>query len=86
MPRLLCDQLHVNLSVASEAYKKARVVDDALLTAVETPVALPTSGDAPTSVRIPKSGLIASHRKSENKLGVGSKGVWGPFLTTLRKG
>jgi hypothetical protein len=43
--RLLCDQLHVNLSAASADYKKAKVLDDALLLAVETPPALPTNGD-----------------------------------------
>jgi len=57
--RLLSDQLHVNLSVASEPYKKARVVDEALLVAVETPVALPTTGDVLIQWMPPDPPLLA---------------------------
>jgi len=43
--RLLCDQLHVNLSVASADYKKAKIIDDSLLQAIEMPSSSPSTGD-----------------------------------------
>jgi hypothetical protein len=44
--RIICDQLHVALTHASEQhYKKDKVLNDALLQAIEAPVPAPTSGD-----------------------------------------
>lgn len=44
--RLLCDQLHVTLAQASEAYSKGRILDEALLQALESPPEeTPVSGD-----------------------------------------
>lgn len=44
--RILCDQLHVALTNASEQhYKKDKVISDALLQAIEAPTPAPTTGD-----------------------------------------
>jgi hypothetical protein len=44
--RIICDQLHVALTHASEQhYKKDKVLNDALLQTIEAPVPAPTTGD-----------------------------------------
>jgi len=44
--RFLCDQLHVSLANASEAYAKARMMDAALLDAIQSPPAdVPSAGE-----------------------------------------
>lgn len=43
--RLLCDQLHMAFSQASEAYKSKKILSDDLLKAVDTPAATPHTGD-----------------------------------------
>jgi len=43
--RLICDQFHVTLALASEAYAKARILDAAPLKTIETPTEAPSEGD-----------------------------------------
>jgi len=43
--RRLCDQLHVALAQASPEYARAKVLDEALITAISSPVETPSGGD-----------------------------------------